>query len=143
MLRRWGARLDPVERRRAEHIVTENARVLETETAMRSGDLPAIGRLFAASHASMRDLFEITTPEMDILVEIAAATPGVVAARMTGGGFGGCTVNLVHPDGIAALRTAVETEYASRTGKTPRVWEVEAADGAGAVARPPTEGMEP
>jgi galactokinase len=106
---------------------------------MRSGDLPAIGRLFAASHASMRDLFEITTPEMDSLVDIAAATPGVVAARMTGGGFGGCTVNLVHPEGIAALRTAVETEYTSRTGKTPRIWEVEAADGAGAVARPLTE----
>jgi galactokinase len=136
MLRRWGARLDPVERRRAEHIVGENARVLETEVAMRAADLPAIGRLFAESHASMRDLFEITTPEMDTLVEIAAATPGVVAARMTGGGFGGCTVNLVHPDAIEALRTAVETEYASRTGKTPRVWEVEAADGAGAVARP-------
>jgi galactokinase len=136
MLRRWGARLDPVERRRAEHIVGENARVLETESAMRSADLPAIGRLFAESHASMRDLFEITTPEMDILVEIAVAVPGVVGARMTGGGFGGCTVNVVHPDGIAALREAVETEYASRTGKTPRVWEVEAADGAGAVARP-------
>ena len=139
MLRRWGARLDPVERRRAEHIVGENARVLETEAAMRSADLPAIGRLFAESHASMRDLFEITTPEMDTLVEIAVAVPGVVGARMTGGGFGGCTVNLVHPDGIAALRMAVETEYASRTGKTPRVWEVEAADGAGEVARPRTE----
>jgi galactokinase len=142
MLLRWGARLDPVERRRAEHIVGENARVLETETAMRSGDLPAIARLFAASHASMRDLFEITTPEMDVLVEIAAATPGVVASRMTGGGFGGCTVNLVHPEGIAALRAAVEVEYARRTGKTPRVWEVEAADGAGAVTRPPTEEIE-
>jgi galactokinase len=135
MLRRWAGRLDPVERRRAEHIVGENARVLETEAAMRSGDLPAIARLFAESHASMRDLFEITTPEMDTLVEIAATTPGVVAARMTGGGFGGCTVNLVHPDGIEALRVAVETRYASRTGKTPRIWEVEAAEGAGAVAR--------
>ncbi|HEX7471930.1 MAG TPA: galactokinase [Candidatus Limnocylindrales bacterium] len=134
MLRRSGARLDPVERRRAEHIVGENARVLETEAALRAADFAAIGRLFAESHASMRDLFEITTPEMDTLVEIAGATPGVVAARMTGGGFGGCTINLVHPDGVAALRTAVERDYAARTGRTPRLWEVEAADGAGAVA---------
>jgi galactokinase len=136
MLRRWGPRLDPVELRRAEHIVGENARVLETEAALRAADLAAIGQLFAASHASMRDLFEITTPEMDTLVEIAATTPGVVAARMTGGGFGGCTINLVHPDAVAALRTAVERDYAARTGRTPRVWEVEAADGAGAVAYP-------
>ncbi len=134
MLRRWGPRLDPVELRRAEHIVGENARVLETEVALREGDLPAIGRLFAESHASMRDLFQITTPEMDVLVEIAAATPGVVAARMTGGGFGGCTINLVHPDGVAALRAAIERGYTSRTGRTPRLWEVEAAAGAGAVA---------
>ena len=133
MLRRHAARLDPVERRRAEHIVGENARVFETEAALRAADLGSLGRLFAESHASMRDLFEITTPEMDTLVEIAVATPGVVAARMTGGGFGGCTVNLVQPDGVAALRSAVERDYATRTGRTPRVWEVEAADGAGAV----------
>ena len=136
MLRRWGSRLDPVERRRAEHIVGEDARVLETEAALRAGDLPAIGRLFAASHASMRDLFEITTPEVDTLVEIAAATPGVIAARMTGGGFGGCTINLVMPESVGALRDAVEGEYATRTGRTPRVWEVEAAAGAGVVTRP-------
>jgi len=133
MLRGYGARLDPVERRRAEHIVGEDARVLETEAALRAGDLVAIGRLFAESHASMRDLFEITTPEMDLLVEIAAATPGVVAARMTGGGFGGCTINLVQPDAVGALRAAVEGEYSTRTGRTPRIWEVEAAAGAGPV----------
>jgi galactokinase len=137
MLRTYGAQLDPVERRRAEHIVGENARVHETEVALRAGDLSAIGRLFAESHASMRDLFEITTPEMDTLVEIAAATPGVVAARMTGGGFGGCTINLVEPDGVEALRASVERDYATRTGRTPRLWEVQAAAGAGAVEAPP------
>ncbi len=140
MLIQFGSQLDPVERRRAEHIVGENARVLETEAALRARDLPAIGRLFAESHASMRDQFEITTPEMDTLVEIAAATPGVVAARMTGGGFGGCTINLVEPDAVEALRAAVERDYASRTGRTPRLWEVQAAAGAGA-ARPPREPM--
>jgi galactokinase len=136
MLNRYGSRLDPVERRRAEHIVGENARVLETEAAMRADDRPAIGRLFAESHASMRDLFEITTPEMDTLVEIAAATPGVVAARMTGGGFGGCTIKLVEPDALEALRGSVERDYATRAGRTPRLWEVQAATGAGAVTAP-------
>jgi galactokinase len=143
MLRRFGAQLDPVERRRAEHIVGENARVLETEAALRAEDLLAIGRLFAQSHASMRDLFEITTPEMDTLVEIAVATPGVVAARMTGGGFGGCTINLVEPDGVEALRTSVERDYATRTGRTPRLWEVQAAAGAGAVETPAATGAQP
>jgi galactokinase len=133
MLRRHGARLDPVERRRAEHIVGEDARVLETEAALRADDLPALGRLFAASHASMRDLFEITTPEIDLLVSLAAAVPGVVAARMTGGGFGGCTINLVVPDAVDALRAVVDGEYAARTGRTPRAWVVDAVDGAGAV----------
>ena len=74
---------------------------------------------------------------MDTLVEIAAATPGVVAARMTGGGFGGCTINLVAPDAVEALRAAVERDYAARTGKTPRLWVVQAAAGAGAVETPP------
>jgi galactokinase len=133
MLRRHRAQLDPLERRRAEHVVGENARVLETETALRSGDLAAVGRLFAESQASMRDLFEITTPEIDALVAIAVAVPGVLAARMTGGGFGGCTINLVRPDAVARLRAAVERDYVTRTGRTPRIWAVEAAAGAGPV----------
>ena len=81
----------------------------------------------------MRDLFEITTPEIDTLVALAAAVPGVIAARMTGGGFGGCTINLVRPDAVAALRAAIERDYVAETGRTPRIWEVEAAAGAGSV----------
>jgi galactokinase len=134
MLRRHGRQLDPVERRRAEHIVGENARVLDTETALRTGDLAAVGRLFAESHVSMRDLFEITTPELDTLVAIAAAVPGVIAARMTGGGFGGCTINLVRPDAVGPLRIAIERDYVAKTGRTPRIWEVEAVAGAGLLS---------
>ena len=106
---------------RAEHVVTENARVAETVDALEAGDLDAVGRLFAASHASLRDLFEVSSPELDAMVEIATGVPGVVAARMTGAGFGGCTVNLVRPDAVEALRAAVERDYPAMTGLSPRV----------------------
>ena len=124
-------RLDPVAFRRAEHVVTENARVEATVDALAAGDLAAVGRLFAESHASLRDRFEVSSPELDAMVEIASSVPGVIAARMTGAGFGGCTINLVRPDAVDALRDAVMTEYPSRTGLTPRVLPVAAVDGAG------------
>ena len=127
-------RLDPVVARRAEHIVAENERVLAVVEAIAAGDLAAVGALFAAGHDSLRDLFEISSPELDALVEIASAVEGVVAARMTGGGFGGCTVNLVRPDAIEALAAAVEAEYPARTGLTPTVLRVRAAEGAGYLA---------
>ena len=106
-------------------------RVLETERALAAGDLAAVGRLFAASHASLRDLFEVSSPELDAFVEIAAATDGVVAARMTGAGFGGSTVNLVRRGRVTAFREAVERDYPARTGLRPTVLEVDAVDGAG------------
>jgi galactokinase len=124
-------RLDPVAYRRAEHVVTENARVEATVAALAAGDLAAVGRLFAESHASLRDQFDVSSPELDAMVEIAVAVPGVIAARMTGAGFGGCTINLVRPDAIQALRAAVEFEYSRRTGLTPRVLPVHAAEGTG------------
>jgi len=133
MLARNRDRLDLVAQRRAEHIVAENERVLATEGALRADDRAAIHALFAASHASMRDLFEISSEELDALVEIAAAVPGVVGARMTGGGFGGCTVNLVEPDAVERLRAVVERDYPARTGRMPRVWEVDAVEGAGFI----------
>lgn len=126
--------LEDVVLRRATHVVRENQRVIDTIAALEAGDLPAVGELFAASHASLRDLFEVSSPALDALVEIATATPGVVAARMTGAGFGGCTVNLVRPDSVDALRAAVETSYAARTGYTPRVFPVLPAAGASVLA---------
>jgi galactokinase len=133
MLARHAGRLDPVALRRAEHIVDENERVVATEAALRAGDLAALGRLFAASHASLRDLFEVSSPELDVMVEIAVGVPGVVASRMTGAGFGGCTVSLVRPDAIDELTTRILRVYSRRTGRTPRVWVVRATDGAGFV----------
>ena len=133
MLERHRDRLDEVAYARALHVVTENARVLETEAALAAGDRTAIGRLFAESHASLRDCYEVSSVALDALVDIAIGTPGVAAARLTGAGFGGCTVNLVERGRAEELRVAVERDYPARTGLTPSVFIVEAADGAGFV----------
>jgi galactokinase len=130
MLEATRDRMDEVAARRAQHVVEENARVLETEPALEAADLAAVGRLFAASHASLRDLFEVSSPELDALVEIAGSTEGVVAARLTGAGFGGSTINLVRRDRVDAFRSAVERDYPARTGLRPSVLEVDAVAGA-------------
>ncbi|MBI3749519.1 MAG: galactokinase, partial [Chloroflexi bacterium] len=126
--------LDPVHLRRARHIVSENERVGATVAALEAGDLDAVGRLFAASHASLRDDYEVSSPELDAMVEIAVDVPGVIAARMTGAGFGGCTVNLVRPDAVGALADAVRERYAARTGLTPMILPVQVTSGAGRIA---------
>ena len=133
MLERNQAHVDEVAWSRALHVVTENARVVAVEEALRARDFVALGSLFAASHASLRDQFEVSSPALDALVAIAVGTPGVVAARLTGAGFGGCTVNLVERGRTAELRSAVARDYGSRTGLTPQVFVVDAADGAGAA----------
>jgi galactokinase len=127
-------RLDDRAFRRARHVMTEDARVLATVDAMASGDLLSVGAAFEASHRSLRDDFEVSSDALDALVEIASSVPGVIGARLTGAGFGGCTVNLVHRDAVDRLREAVEAGYTARTGLTPRVFEVLAADGARRVA---------
>jgi len=117
--------------RRARHVVSENARTLACAAALEAGDLAAVGRLWAASHASLRDDYEVSSAELDALVEIALATPGVVAARMTGAGFGGCVVALVALEAVTDLRAHVLDAYPSRTGLTPRIFPVRAVAGAG------------
>ena len=126
-------RLEAVEFRRARHIVSENERVGATVAALEAGDLDAVGRLFAASHASLRDDYEVSSPELDAMVEIAVGVPGVIGARMTGAGFGGCTVNLVRPEAVAALADAVREQYPARTGLTPMILPVRVASGAGRI----------
>jgi len=122
--------------RRCEHVVGENSRVLEALAALEADDLPTVGRLFAASHASLRDLYQVVSPELDVMVEIASGVPGVVAARMTGAGFGGCTVNLVRQDAVDALRDTVLREYPARTGLAPAVYVTRAVNGAGRLEPP-------
>jgi galactokinase len=119
---------------RAYHVITENDRVLDAVAALEADDHTALGELMAASQASMRDRYEISCPEIDELVAITAGVPGVIGSRMTGGGFGGCTVSLVLPDAVDTLRARVEGDYPARTGCTPRIWTVSAVEGAGFVA---------
>lgn len=95
-----GAIDDPVLRRRARHVVTENRRVRDAAEAMAAGDVGALGELFAASHRSLRDAFECSTPVVDALVERLQATEGVYGARMTGGGWGGCVVAITEPGAV-------------------------------------------
>ncbi len=102
---------DPSIRRRARHVATENRRVLDFVKACDYNDLETLGQLFFESHASMRDDYEISCPEIDFLVESARRIPGVIGARMTGGGFGGCTVNLVRSGFEAAFRESLGDSY--------------------------------
>jgi galactokinase len=131
MLERAASALGEVAYRRCRHVVEENQRTLDAAAALEAGDHAALGVLFAASHASLRDMYEVSSPALDAAVELACATPGVVATRMTGGGFGGCTVNLVERGEVDALRAAIERDFGARTGLTPTVYSVATADGAG------------
>lgn len=133
MLDSLGDAIDEVSRRRAEHVIRENQRVLDTVDALVTGDLEAVGRLFAESHASLRDLYEVSSPELDALVDIAGSVPGVVASRMTGAGFGGCTVSLVLRDAVEPFAEMIEREYPRLTGRTPRVIPVRPAAGADVI----------
>ncbi|WP_038903799.1 galactokinase [Dickeya zeae] len=128
------AGLDTVVARRARHIITENARTLAAADALTRGDLHQMGELMAASHASMRDDFEITVPPIDTLVEIVKAVIGDEGGvRMTGGGFGGCIVALIPQQQVTAVQNAVMREYPAKTGLQPTCYVCQASSGAGYV----------
>jgi galactokinase len=107
--------------RRARHVVTENERVLATVAAMRAGDLPRIGRLFFASHESQRDDYQVSIPEIDLLVELARGDADVYGARLTGGGFGGSVVMLVRSGAGSGVAQRIARAYAERSGRQPTV----------------------
>jgi galactokinase len=114
--------------------VTENARVLDAAEALRAGDLTRVGALMSASHASLRDDYAVSGPELDVLVEEAEAA-GALGARLTGAGFGGCTVNLVRPGEADAFAVTVAARYAERTGREAEVFVVRENREAGVVAQ--------
>jgi galactokinase len=116
--------------RRARHIVSENARVQLFVNACARGDLDRMGRLFYESHVSMRHDYEITCEEVDFLVQSAKGIEGVYGARMTGGGFGGCTVNLVRPDAVTRFQEQITALYQERFGITPSIIPCVASQGA-------------
>lgn len=109
--------LDPVVAKRVRHVLTENARTVEAASALEKGDLKRMGELMAESHASMRDDFEITVPQIDTPVEIVKAAIGDKGGvRMTGGGFGGCVVALIPEELVDTVQQAVANEYEAKTG---------------------------
>jgi galactokinase len=122
-------------RRRARHAVYENARTLAAFDALRSGDLAAFGRLMNESHVSLRDDYAVSCGEVDALAELAWATPGVYGARITGGGFGGCTVNIVADAAAAEFTETVQREYARKTGLNAEVYTVFPWDGAHEITK--------
>jgi galactokinase len=101
--------------------------------ALETADLPAIGKLMADSHRSLRDDYQVSCPELDLMVEIAAGLPGVIGARMTGGGFGGCTVNLVDAQAAESVRRAVAEQYEARTRIRPETYVLPATGGVAEV----------
>jgi galactokinase len=116
--------------RPARHVVTEQGRVHAFARALRDRDTAAMGRLMRASHESLRDDFAVTGPALDAMVSAAWQAPGVIGARMTGAGFGGCTVNLVDPPAVDEFTAHVSRRYAADTGLQPRLHRVRSADGA-------------
>jgi galactokinase len=121
---------DAVDARRARHVLTENQRVFDFVAAVKDSDYAEAGRLFNASHASMRDDFEITTPNIDLIAE-SAVNAGAFGARMTGGGFGGCVIALVPSDRAEPVGEAVHQAVVSAGYPAPVITQTHAAQGAG------------
>ncbi len=120
-------------RRRCRHVVSEDERTLAATRALESGAIEQMGKLMNASHDSLRDDYEVSCRELDLLVEAARSVPGAAGARMTGGGFGGCTVNLVRRDVLEGFQAVVCREYFRATGMTPDIFTVEASNGASEI----------
>ena len=116
--------------RRCRHVITENARVIEAGEALERHDLERFGKLMAASHVSLRDDYEVSSDELDLMVELAGKLDGVYGARMTGGGFGGSTVNLVREEKADEFRARVAEQYERITGLKAEIYVTQAGDGA-------------
>jgi galactokinase len=129
-LRQFGDALPEVIRKRCRHVVSENARVLKAALALESGDLNSFGELMRESHRSLRDDYEVSCAELDLMVELAERVDGIYGARLTGGGFGGCTINLVQSHRVDAFKETVAKSYADATGREPEIYVCSAAQGA-------------
>jgi galactokinase len=119
--------------RRCRHVITEDIRTQAAAEALVNADLSAAGELMFQSHASLRDDYEVSCPELDTLVETARKIPGVYGARMTGGGFGGCTVNLIEDTALEGFKDNIRREYAAKFGFAPDIYVVRPSDGASEI----------
>jgi len=123
--------LDPLVARRARHVVTEDARVNRFVEAGGAGDLAAMGRLMVESHRSLQRDYEVSCEELDFLVDAALSLDGVFGSRMTGGGFGGCTVSLMRPEAAPGFGERIAAAYSGRFGIQPRIYTCKPSAGAG------------
>ena len=137
-LKRRQTELPPIVRKRCQHIITENQRVLDAVEALEKADVTRFGQLMNASHISLRDDYQVSCKELDVMVEAAWRQKGVLGGRMTGAGFGGCTVNLVESDKdkIRAFRENVTEEYKARTGLDTEIYVCKAEDGVRLLEQP-------
>jgi galactokinase len=129
-LDRYAGELPEIVLKRCRHVVTENERVTKAAICLRNHDPLGFGKLMAESHRSLRDDFEVSCEELDLMVEIAGRAEGVLGSRMTGGGFGGCTINLVHAESVPQFRDLISAEYKNKTGHTPEIYVSRPAGGA-------------
>jgi len=125
-----GSALPPIVLKRCRHVVGENDRVLKMATALRDGDLATVTACMAASHASLREDYEVSCRELDVMVEAARSAPGCIGARLTGAGFGGCTVNLVDTAASDRFVRHVSRAYEAAMGAIPNIYVCHASDGA-------------
>ena len=131
-------RMDPVVFRRARHVISENARTLEMACAIQAGEWPKVGELMYASHASLRDDYEVSCVELDAVVEIARGIGpegGMIGCRMTGGGFGGCAVSLVKTEAVKRITRAIDAAFEKKTGQQPSIFSSRPAAGACVIRR--------
>lgn len=133
LLREHRAELDPVVYRRCEYVVRENTRVGDACAALARNDFAVFGGLMNLSHAGLRDDYEVSSPELDALVEAARRVPGVLGSRMMGAGFGGCTISLVEAGAVPEFRARVSRDYEAETGKVPKIHVVRIEAGTRAV----------
>lgn len=120
--------------RRARHVVTENTRVLLAAEALESGNMQRFGELMYQSHLSLKDEYQVSCPELDVMVELARVIPGTIGARMTGGGFGGCTINVVEEEAVDEFVARVSRGYEQATAIKPEIYVTQANEGAARVA---------
>jgi galactokinase len=132
--RRYANRLPYIVAKRAQHIIEEIDRTRQALFLLENNDAARFGELMNACHASLRDLYEVSSPELDAMVTLAQSLPGCYGARLTGAGFGGCTVNLVAGQVAEAFARDLAADYTKKTGLKPEIYICRVVDGAGVEA---------
>jgi galactokinase len=121
-LKRYGGELSDIVGRRCQHVVSENERVVSAASALERKDLGSVGKLMRESHRSLRDDYEVSCEELDLMASLAEKVDGIYGARMTGGGFGGCTVNLLNSKSVGSFKQTIASGYREVTGREPEIY---------------------